>query len=331
MADAESALREEIEKVRERARAQAVSLGLNEEMADSRGDAAVEEFCARWGIKPEMLGAAPHRSAPSRPAAPPPSPTRGGLPPLPAPASPPPTRPAGNPTVDLGSSAFRAAIQKAREDAASGGTKIAHLLDKARKVAADRQGLASTGFTGARPAAGAPPPGAGSSLAQLVSRVRGEEVPDPASGGDAVDAGTPSGPRAASSLPRLGGLFAGRNEGAIRQREEQRRQILDEFDRTYAEVQSMLDQRIGIVDVALDAGQVLPAPATGKAPVPGSIPPEEIVKIAEDLDRLMGDLQQMMALCEGLVSRLHGVLSTYEPGSVEGLPPGGPPGEGGLQ
>ena len=56
MPDADSALRAEIEKVRDRARLQALAQGVSTDEADRRGQKAVDDFCGKWGIRPEMVG-----------------------------------------------------------------------------------------------------------------------------------------------------------------------------------------------------------------------------------------------------------------------------------
>ena len=80
---------------------------------------------------------------------------------------------------------------------------------------------------------------------------------------------------------------------------ERRRLILEEFDRTYAEVQSMLEKRIGMEGVALgrDDGEAFGSP-------PAGISVEEAAAMTQDLSRLMDGLQQMMMLCQGLLDQV---------------------------
>jgi len=96
---------------------------------------------------------------------------------------------------------------------------------------------------------------------------------------------------------------------------DRRSQILEEFDRTYAEVQEMIEARI-----AESQGEEPPAsaaaPGGGKA---AAYTIEDIQFIARDLERLRGGLQSMLLLCEELMSQIGHML----PGPSGGTDGGG--------
>ncbi len=351
MAEADGALRAEIEKVRERARLQVMAQGLDPEAAELQADAAVEEFCARWGIRPEMLGPGLLRG--TRPAA--------------APGKEGPKR------VDLGASPMRTTINPSQTQA----LRIGDLLKKAREMEAAASGQPLTPAPGT-PASGTPAPGSGAgpghppapglgagggvmrttgNLSSLLQRVRTQGLP-PASGpapssppaaqrGAApaptmrpspapAPAAPPRGPSAPApapsvplpAMPRPTGAFTSRGmtssdplggTGSLTANAERRRQVIEEFDRTYAEVQTMLEQRIGVVDVALnDASKGLTG-AMAKAQA-GGLDAQELEVLAVDVDRLHQHLQVMMSLCEEFLSHLQD-FSIRSEGS--GQAPGG--------
>jgi len=101
-------------------------------------------------------------------------------------------------------------------------------------------------------------------------------------------------------------------EGAVSPR---RRAILDEFDRTFHEVQSKLDQQLGGVDVAPVGEPVIP-----ETLAPGDAALEEMERLAVDLDRAMEDLHRMMAHFQDLTGRLAAIMARFA---------GPPPGQGG--
>jgi hypothetical protein len=283
MADADNALRDELEKVRERARLQALAQGVSPEEAEQRGNTAVNEFCAKWGIRPEMLGPRAARTAEAA---------------AKAPATP--SRP-----VDLGSSPLRS----------SGGPgpgqsqviRIGDLLKKAQDAAAGSPAAARHG----------------SALSGLLSRAKSQHVFDPATsptppGGTAMPQGVPLRPAPTSPAmpppapprsPSVRDPFTSVPGSPGSPAAEKRRQILEEFDRTYAEVQAMIEQRIGVGDTAMSdrAGAGV---TTGAQ----SGPPQELVMMAEDVLRLRSQLEQMLAMCDDFLAR-------YRDGTGEG--PGG--------
>lgn len=342
MAEADGALRAEIEKVRERARLQVMAQGLDPEAAELQADAAVEEFCARWGIRPEMLGPGLLRG--SRPPA---TPGREG------PKS-----------VDLGASPLRATINPSQTQA----LRIGDLLRKAKEMEAAAAGLPTPPATGSRPSPGSGPSSAQGggggvlrttgNLSSLLQRVRtqgispasgtGAQAPPPASppaspGGSVrpfpASAPAPSpfrGPSAPATapavplpaMPRPAGSITSRGAtsadplggtGSLTANAERRRQVIEEFDRIYAEVQTMLEQRIGVVDLALnDASKGLTG-AMAKAQA-GGLDAHELEVLAVDVDRLHQHLQVMMSLCEEFLSHLQD-FSVRSEGS--GQVPGG--------
>jgi hypothetical protein len=99
---------------------------------------------------------------------------------------------------------------------------------------------------------------------------------------------------------------------------DRRTQILKEFDRTYAEVQTMIEERIAESQGVEEGG----GPASGaEGAAPGGTPysPEDIQLIARDLERLRGGLRSMLLLCEELMSH----LGTLLPPPAGGEPPSG--------
>ncbi len=284
MGEADSALRQEIEKVRERARLQGLSQGLGPEAAAHQGNVAVEEFCARWGIRPEMVGAAaPHGGRP------------GGA--------------TGQPfreeprKVDLGASPMRTGAVPGQTQA----IRIADLLKRAKEA----------DTSAAKPAAPAPaaaaPPRTGSNLSALLQRMRAPDAAGPAA--TRAPAPPPASPppspprpapaqgtvlRAVSTGEPLGG------GATLAANAERRRQVLDEFDRTYAEVQTMLEQRIGVVDIALnDASKgITGAMATAQA---GGLRPDQVTVLAADVDRLRQHLTVMMQVCDEFLRHMEQV------------------------
>jgi hypothetical protein len=114
--------------------------------------------------------------------------------------------------------------------------------------------------------------------------------------------------------------------GSLTANAERRRQVIEEFDRTYAEVQTMLEQRIGVVDVALnDASKGLTG-AMAKAQA-GGLDAHELEVLAVDVDRLHQHLQVMMSLCEEFLTHLQDftVHGDGPGGDGSGQPPGGRP------
>ncbi len=324
MAEADSALRAEIEKVRERARLQVLAQGLDPEAAEIQADAAVEDFCTRWGIRPEMLGPGLLRGA--RPAA--------------APAK------VGPKSVDLGASPLRTTVNPSQTQA----LRIGDLLKKAREMEAAASGrpaspAPASEIPGSGPAfaqaplsshgAGAGVPRNTANLTSLLQRMKSQGLPP--AGGPAAQAPVPAagpmrpaaapvspfrGPSAPAPspavplppMPRSTAAIAPRGvtssdplggTGSLTANAERRRQVIEEFDRTYAEVQAMLEQRIGVVDVALnDASQGLTG-AMARAQA-GGLDAHELEVLAGDVDRLHQHLQVMMSLCEEFLSHLQG-------------------------
>jgi len=279
MPDADDALRAEIEKVRDRARLQALAQGLSTDEADRRGQKAVEEFCGKWGIRAEMVG-----------------PPRG---PRPAPA---PVR-----AVDLGSSPLRSTTNPSMTQA----IRIADLLRKGKEAGG------AAGAPAPAPAPAAAGAGGKSSLAGLLDRVRAQSFPDAAPAGAPAAAPAayrpaPAPPPAApppplparpSSPPPLVISQAPAPVPAAAAGADRRRALLEEFDRTYSEVQTMIEQRIGVADVAMgDAPRGL-AQAFERA-AEGGVGPEEAKILAQDVQRLRDHLRQMMTLCDEFLSHL---------------------------
>jgi hypothetical protein len=264
MADADDALRGEIEKVRERARLQALAQGLPPDESDRRGQKAVNDFCAKWGIRPDMVG--PPRSA--RPASP--------APPVRA--------------VDLGSSPLRSAANPSATQA----IRIADLI---------KRGMVQPPAPPARPASMSPPPPAERvGLAGLLDRVRAQSQPD------AGAAPPPRAPAPAPSPPpRAGAPAAGvpplGTTPPVSEAEARRRALLDQFDRVYAEVQAMLEQRIGVADLALNEVPLGLASAFDRAAAAG-LGSEEAKVLTLDVQRLRDALRQMTAICDEFLSHL---------------------------
>jgi len=311
MAEGDNALRAEIEKVRERTRLQALAQGMSPDEAEARAGVAVAEFCTRWGIKPEMLGPAPPR------------PARG----QPAPAPDP--RPA---SVDLGSSPLRSMSGGQNKTQA---IRIGDLLKRTQAPAPPAAGSAA-------PA----PSSTGSNLSAFLQKVRSKPLteapappaphmsPPPPAASRTPASSAAGAPRTASPPIQIRNVPVHQQVGAPRRGPapapapaaaspaslvERRKQILDEFDRTYNEVQSMLEARIGIDAVAL--GQT---DGSGLASGAGGYSPEEMQAIARDLERLMGGLGQMMTLCQELMDHIGGFIAK----GAE--PPGGLPPEDGA-
>lgn len=295
MAEGDNALRAEIEKVRERTRLQGLAQGLSPDDAESRASAAVAEFCTRWGIKPEMIGPAPARTARGATGPLPPRSPTGPLPPDPVRVS-----------VDLGSSPLRSMAGGSNKTQA---IRIGDLLRKTQSpppppppgpgvptpassvagahLSAFLQKVRSKPLVEAPPPAPPPPP---SPPAPPPIQIRNIPVHDQvaASGRPGPARGAPPAPAAPAAPATLS---------------DRRRALIEEFDRTYAEVQNMLEARIGIDAVAL--GQ------TGGAGLGtgGPYSQEEVQAISRDLERLMGGLNQMMTLCQELMDHLGGFVS----------------------
>lgn len=292
MGEADNALREEIEKVRERARLQALAQGIGPAAAAQQGNQAVEEFCSRWGIRPDMVG---------------PSSPRGLRPG--SPAGPPPREEARK--VDLGASPLRNAANPGQTQA----IRIADLLKRAKDAES----------SAARPAAPAPADaGAGrtsTNLSSLLQRMRTADtarpLPVPARPAPTVAAPVPPAPRTplpaapgTGTMPRVlstSDVFAG--GATLTANAERRRQVLEEFDRTYAEVQTMLEQRIGVVDIALnDASKGLTG-AMARAQA-GGLQPHEIETLAEDVVRLRQNLTIMMQTCDEFLRHMDRITAS---------------------
>jgi hypothetical protein len=337
MADGDNPLRLEVEKVRERARARLRSLGIAEPQAEGLAQREVDEFMAKWGIKADMLGdpSAP-RVAPAQPPArspqlPPGSGMYGSATPMAPPA------PRGEPeprTVDLGSSPLRSPVDRSTLGEVKGPTKIGDLLQRAQQVAQQRPGAAAPPAVAGRP--GAPPakPPAPPSLADVLNRVRGGLPPAAAAPPAAPPA--PAAPPPAAEPPALGpGGLRIRNMRTVDRRADdrltpaglgyrtdpsgaypaqaspRRQELLAAFDRTYDAFQTMLEERMTVGDMAL-TDDIANLPHGGPAP-PINVPsPEEILRLAEDLHRLMGDLRSMMSACEHMTERLGNLLAYYD-------------------
>jgi hypothetical protein len=295
MGEADNALREEIEKVRERARLQALAQGIGPDAAAQQGNQAVEEFCSRWGIRPDMVGPASGRGL------------RPG-----APAGPPPREEARK--VDLGASPLRNAANPGQTQA----IRIADLLKRAKEAEA----------AAVRPAAPAPAVTAdlggrtATNLSSLLQRMRTADpsrpAPAPAKTVASPTVATPPAPRMPSpaappgtgTVPRVlstSDVFAG--GATLSSNAERRRQVLEEFDRTYAEVQTMLEQRIGVVDIALnDASKGLTG-AMARAQA-GGLQPHEIETLAEDVNRLRQNLTTMMQTCDEFLRHMERITAS---------------------
>jgi len=299
MGEADSALRDEIEKVRERARLQALAQGLGPDAAVIQGNTAVEEFCSRWGIRPEMVA---------------PGVLRG---PRATPSTPQPFRDEQR-KVDLGASPLRASAGPGQTQA----IRIADLLKRTKdaEIPAVRTGTAG-------PVSGSvPPPAAtvtrsGTNLSSLLQRMRAAEprAAVPAQAPAPAPAPVPSAPAprpvpAAASAPRsvtLGEGLAG--GGTLTANAERRRQVLEEFDRTYAEVQTMLEQRIGVVDIALNEASLGIDGVLAKAKA-GGLQPQEMETLATDVDRLRQQLTVMMSLCDDFLRHMNDINSGRQGG-----------------
>jgi hypothetical protein len=155
---------------------------------------------------------------------------------------------------------------------------------------------------------------------------RGPDAPaaSPRAGGAAPAApARPAGSttfRGVTSGDPLGGT------GSLTANAERRRQVLEEFDRTYAEVQTLLEQRIGVVDIALaDASRGISGAIQQAAA--GGIDPQDLEVLAVDVDRLRQHLQSMMSLCEEFLGHLQAfsVRSGAGPTGAAGGRPGGRP------
>jgi hypothetical protein len=305
MADAEKALHDEMEKVRERDRLQAMSQGLAPDAARAAGDAAVEEFCAKWGIRPEMLAVG---GRPARAPAPAPEPKKPEM-----------------RTVDLGSSPLRFSTNPNTTQA----IRIADLLKKAKEMEAPAEPAAPPAAPDFAKTSAAP------NLSALLQRLRTQGSPASPTGATSTAMPAPGAAPARTAAP---GAFptvpaaaapttparpylppapapapvaaAARpatveisSAGTLTGQAEKRRALLEEFDRTYAEVQSMLEQRIGVVDIAMnDASRGLQG-AIQKAAADNLSEPD-LVRLARDVERLRSNLQGMLGLCEELLGQL---------------------------
>ncbi|MCK6482371.1 MAG: hypothetical protein L6R43_20160, partial [Planctomycetes bacterium] len=149
MSEGEAALQEEISKVRERTRLQALAQGVPPPEAEARAATAVEEFCAKWGLRPEAAAPAPPLPAPA--------------PPVRAPAPPAPQR-----SVDLGSSPLRSPTASGDRTQS---IRISEILKKGREGATSPS---SNPAIPVPPSLAAPPaaPGAKPSLASVLRRHR---------------------------------------------------------------------------------------------------------------------------------------------------------------
>ncbi len=327
MAEADSALRAEIEKVRERARLQVLSQGLDPEAAEIQADAAVEEFCARWGIRPEMLGPGLLRGA--RPAA---APVKEG-----------PRK------VDLGASSFRTSVNLSQTQA----IRIGDLMKRAKEMeaaAAAPQASSPTALPSS-PAFQQPPVSTGgpvsrnsANLTSLLRRMKTQGLPTTpsaaaaaATGPAAVPAAPPrpaaapfrgpsapapappvplpsmTRPAAATSSPGTMNMDPLGGGGTLSGNAERRRQIIDEFDRTYTEVQAMLEQRIGVVDIALNDASKGLSGVLAKAQA-GGYDSQELEVLAVDVGRLHQNLQVMMELCQEFLEH----VQTFSPAGGTG-------------
>ena len=84
---------------------------------------------------------------------------------------------------------------------------------------------------------------------------------------------------------------------------DRRRALLEEFDRTYAEVQTMIEQRIGVADVAMGNAPLGLAQAFERV-TEGGVGAEEAKVLASDVQRLRDHLKQMMSLCDEFLTHL---------------------------
>lgn len=317
MGEAENPLREEIEKVRERARLQALAQGLSPDEAEAKASDAVAEFCSRWGVRPDMLGPAPPRIQRDAAARKPTGSTSGFF------AGAIPLGPEKR-SVDLGSSPLRSGSPAQDK---TGPIRIGDLLKKSRA-----EGAAAPPGKAAAPAGtpGAPPR---ASLSSLLNRVKNASLPDAVPAVEeppAPEPAAPAGPprkgafqirnvsvqdqvAALPGSPRRPGPAPAAPEPGMEAGDEdpsaQRRRILDEFDRTYAEVHEMLEKRIGADLLAMAEGREMAG--EGMA---GTYSGDEIRRIVEDIDRLRGGLQQMLGLCDELMQSLRSILLEKDDG-----------------
>jgi len=281
MGEADSALREEIEKVRERARLQALAQGLGPDAAAALGNNAVEEFCSRWGIRPEMVA---------------PGVLRGNRPGT-----------AGQPfredarKVDLGASPMRNTQNPGQTQA----IRIADLLKRAKDAEVPGKGPAPSPSPAVGPANPASTTRSGSNLSSLLNRMRAPEgaapappAPPPPAPVRAPTLAPAPPPRSVTMSETLGG------GGTLTGNAERRRQVLEEFDRTYAEVQAMLEQRIGVVDIALnDASKGISGVMLKAAQ--GGLRQDEMEVLAVDVERLREHLHTMTSLCDEFLQHMN--------------------------
>ena len=295
MPDADAALRAEIEKVRDRARLQALAQGDSTDEADRRGQKAVDDFCGKWGIRPEMV------STPKEPRVPA-APVR---------------------TVDLGSSPLRTSSNPSATQA----MRISDLLKRGREAsspgAAAASAAAAAAAAHAQPAAAHPAPAAGgkSSLAGLLDRVRSNSLvevpsvsPAPAKAAAAPPKPAPPAPprptpaapapapaRSATPPSRIQPTPAPAHGAPLTA--DRRKALLEEFDRTYTEVQSMIEARIGVADVAMgDAPRGLASAFERVAK--GGVSESEAKVLSGDVQRLRDHLKQMTSICDEFLSHL---------------------------
>jgi hypothetical protein len=293
MGEADSALREEIEKVRERARLQALAQGLGPDAAAALGNNAVEEFCSRWGIRPEMV--APGVLRGNRPA------TSAGQP----------FREDAR-KVDLGASPMRNTQNPGQTQA----IRIADLLKRAKDAENPLK-------VPAPPAAAGPPNPAtttrsGSNLSSLLNRMRTPEAaapPPPAPPAPPPPAPARAPTLAPSAPPRSVTMSETLGGGAtLTSNAERRRQVLEEFDRTYAEVQAMLEQRIGVVDIALnDASKGISGVMLKAAQ--GGLRQDEMEVLALDVERLREHLHTMTSLCDEFLQHMNQIAMARPAGT----------------
>jgi hypothetical protein len=85
--------------------------------------------------------------------------------------------------------------------------------------------------------------------------------------------------------------------------QDRRVALLEEFDRTYSEVQTMLEERIGVVDVALNENPRGLQGAVERAAQPGASE-EEIRVLSDYLHRLRDHLGQMLTICDEFLGHI---------------------------
>ncbi len=358
MADAENALRQEIQKVYDRALERARAEGRSDAEAEAHADDQRKQFMEKWDIRPDMLGAPPpviRHAGPARHAS---SSSAGfmgqglaaGEGKAGGGAA---ARAAAEAAVrrqdaerakvpvDLGSSAFRTSVP-----ASSGKTKIGDLLNRARMVKAELEarGAASVptpvpapappraAFTGGRPAV---PPG--TRLNDLVNRAKQQRaVADPR----AVEEPPPVPPirigpvrehrRALDEPPPPDPYGRDRHESPEDEMDGDEQAPVEtpvppatedrEIRRraVLEEFDRTYEKVLAHVESRIEMIDLAVGEENG-APLRGPTEaPAEMVTIAEDLDHLLGELHRMADVCERLASRLGVFLDTYPPGGAGG-------------